>query len=127
MLRAAGPPTLLFSAQEAKTWLNIALSQEEAGDAYELLAPCFQKALSCAQQAQQPQLQVQELVPPTLGPQQAQHPCSLPIPLVPHSHSPSMLCAPIPEQDIPLCSSEAGLTAPPHCAVEATAPRCPWH
>ncbi|KAB1257925.1 Tonsoku-like protein [Camelus dromedarius] len=47
--------------EEAKTWLNIALSREEAGDAYELLAPCFQKALSCAQQAQQPQLQRQAL------------------------------------------------------------------
>ncbi|XP_070488443.1 tonsoku-like protein isoform X3 [Equus przewalskii] len=47
--------------EEAKTWLNIALSREEAGDAYELLAPCFQKALSCAQQAQQPQLQRQVL------------------------------------------------------------------
>ncbi|XP_008068198.1 tonsoku-like protein [Carlito syrichta] len=43
--------------EEAKTWFNIALSHEEAGDAYELLAPCFQKALSCAQQAQQPRLQ----------------------------------------------------------------------
>ncbi|XP_027456429.1 tonsoku-like protein [Zalophus californianus] len=47
--------------EEAKTWLNIALSREEAGDAYELLAPCFQKALSCAQQAQRPQLQRQVL------------------------------------------------------------------
>uniref|UniRef100_A0A8C3YU84 Tonsoku-like protein n=1 Tax=Catagonus wagneri TaxID=51154 RepID=A0A8C3YU84_9CETA len=47
--------------EEAKTWLNIALSREEAGDAYELLAPCFQKALSCAQQAQQPRLQRQVL------------------------------------------------------------------
>ncbi|XP_039109989.1 tonsoku-like protein isoform X2 [Hyaena hyaena] len=47
--------------EEAKTWLNIALSREEAGDAYELLAPCFQKALSCAQQAQRPQLQRQIL------------------------------------------------------------------
>ncbi|XP_049710042.1 tonsoku-like protein isoform X3 [Elephas maximus indicus] len=43
--------------EEAKTWFNIALSREEAGDAYELLAPCFQKALSCAQQAQQLRLQ----------------------------------------------------------------------
>ncbi|XP_012414241.1 tonsoku-like protein [Trichechus manatus latirostris] len=43
--------------EEAKTWFNIALSREEAGDAYELLAPCFQKALSCAQQAQRPRLQ----------------------------------------------------------------------
>ncbi|KFO30622.1 Tonsoku-like protein [Fukomys damarensis] len=49
------------SLEEAKTWLNIALSREEAGDAYELLAPCFQKALNCAQQAQQPQLQRQVL------------------------------------------------------------------
>ncbi|XP_037384389.1 tonsoku-like protein isoform X2 [Talpa occidentalis] len=47
--------------EEAKTWLNIALSQEEAGDAYELLAPCFQKALDCAQQALQPRLQRQIL------------------------------------------------------------------
>nr|XP_025727141.1 tonsoku-like protein [Callorhinus ursinus] len=47
--------------EEAKTWLNIALSREEAGDAYELLAPCFQKALSCAQQARRPQLQRQVL------------------------------------------------------------------
>uniref|UniRef100_A0A8I3NHN2 Tonsoku-like protein n=2 Tax=Canis lupus familiaris TaxID=9615 RepID=A0A8I3NHN2_CANLF len=47
--------------EEAKTWLNIALSREEAGDAYELLAPCFQKALGCAQQAQQPRLQRQVL------------------------------------------------------------------
>ncbi|XP_060053300.1 tonsoku-like protein isoform X3 [Erinaceus europaeus] len=49
------------AVEEAKTWLNIALSREEAGDAYELLAPCFQKALSCAQQAQRPQLQRQIL------------------------------------------------------------------
>ncbi|KAG8515412.1 Tonsoku-like protein, partial [Galemys pyrenaicus] len=47
--------------EEAKTWLNIALSREEAGDTYELLAPCFQKALDCAQQAAQPQLQRQVL------------------------------------------------------------------
>lgn len=52
------PPNASFLPQEAKTWLNIALSREEAGDAYELLAPCFQKALRCAQQAQQPRLQV---------------------------------------------------------------------
>ncbi|XP_006879288.1 PREDICTED: tonsoku-like protein [Elephantulus edwardii] len=43
--------------EEAKTWFNIALSREEAGDAYELLVPCFRMALSCAQQAQRPQLQ----------------------------------------------------------------------
>ncbi|XP_045716770.1 tonsoku-like protein [Phyllostomus hastatus] len=47
--------------EEAKTWLNIALSREEAGDAYEELAPCFQKALCCAQRAQQPRLQRQVL------------------------------------------------------------------
>ncbi|XP_019485672.1 PREDICTED: tonsoku-like protein [Hipposideros armiger] len=47
--------------EDAKTWLNIALSREEAGDAYEEMAPCFQKALDCAQQAQQPQLQRQVL------------------------------------------------------------------
>ncbi|KAM6148285.1 tonsoku-like protein [Rhynchocyon petersi] len=43
--------------EEAKTWFNIALSREEAGDTYELLAPCFQKALGCAQQAQRLRLQ----------------------------------------------------------------------
>ena len=53
--------------QEAKTWLNIALSREEAGDAYEVLALCFQKALGCAQLAGQPQLQVGSACPPTLG------------------------------------------------------------
>ncbi|XP_005395946.1 PREDICTED: tonsoku-like protein isoform X2 [Chinchilla lanigera] len=47
--------------EEAKTWLNIALSREEAGDAYELLALCFQKALNCAQQVQRPQLERQVL------------------------------------------------------------------
>nr|XP_051684653.1 tonsoku-like protein isoform X2 [Oryctolagus cuniculus] len=47
--------------EEAQTWFNIALSREEAGAAYELLAPCFEKALSCAQQAQQCQLQRQVL------------------------------------------------------------------
>ncbi|XP_070320427.1 tonsoku-like protein isoform X3 [Odocoileus virginianus] len=47
--------------EEAKTWLNIALSRDEAGDAYEVLAPCFQEALGCAQLAGQPQLQRQIL------------------------------------------------------------------
>nr|XP_020026568.1 tonsoku-like protein isoform X2 [Castor canadensis] len=47
--------------EEAKTWFNIALSREEAGDAYELLAQCFQKAFSCAKQAQRPLLQRQIL------------------------------------------------------------------
>lgn len=52
------PCVFLPLFQEAKTWFNIALSREEAGDAYELLAPCFQKAFCCAQQAQRFQLQV---------------------------------------------------------------------
>ncbi|KAM8786169.1 tonsoku-like protein [Rhynchonycteris naso] len=47
--------------EEAETWLNIALSREEAGDNYKELAPCLQKALSCAQQAQRPRLQRQIL------------------------------------------------------------------
>lgn len=66
--------------QEAKTWLNIALSREEAGDAYELLAPCFQKALSCAQQAQRPQLQVQSPSPSAASLQPARY---LPQPRLP--------------------------------------------
>ena len=59
-MRGQPPPSSCLLLQEAKTWLNIALSREDAGDAYEVLAPCFQKALSCAQQAQQPRLQVWE-------------------------------------------------------------------
>lgn len=55
-----------FVPQDAKTWLNIALSREEAGDAYEELVPCFQKALDCAQQAQRPQLQVPPSPPPAV-------------------------------------------------------------
>ncbi|XP_004618776.2 tonsoku-like protein [Sorex araneus] len=47
--------------EEAKTWLNIALSRDEAGDAYELLVPCFQEALDRARQTQRPQLQRQIL------------------------------------------------------------------
>lgn len=54
-----------FVPQDAKTWLNIALSREEAGDAYEELVPCFQKALDYAQQAQRPQLQVPPPSPST--------------------------------------------------------------
>lgn len=71
---AKASDSLLPPAQEAQTWFNIALSREEAGAAYELLAPCFEKALSCAQQAQQCQLQVQEPTPcpPSPGPQQTQ-------------------------------------------------------
>lgn len=65
---AAAASPFLLPLQEAKTWLNIALSREEAGDTYEELVPCFQKALSCAQQAQQPQLQVWPH-PPSWGPQ----------------------------------------------------------
>uniref|UniRef100_A0A2K6JWE8 Tonsoku like, DNA repair protein n=1 Tax=Rhinopithecus bieti TaxID=61621 RepID=A0A2K6JWE8_RHIBE len=75
--------------EEAKTWLNIALSREEAGD-----------ALSCAQQP----------VPPTLAPQEAHLPAPCPT-----SHQAF------------LCSSEAGLAAPPYRAAEAAAPGGPWH
>lgn len=57
-----------FVPQDAKTWLNIALSREEAGDAYEELLPCFQKALDCAQQAQRPRLQVRPPPPRPLQP-----------------------------------------------------------
>ncbi|XP_049621606.1 tonsoku-like protein [Suncus etruscus] len=49
------------AVEEAQTWLNIALSRDEAGDAYEHLLPCFQEALDCAQRAQQPRLQRQIL------------------------------------------------------------------
>lgn len=106
--------SFLLLLQEAKTWLNIALSREEAGDAYKLLAPCFQKALSCAQQAQRPQLQVRK--PTRRFP--AALLSSLPTPNFPHSG----VCWPCgPEPGFP-CSSEAGLTAPPHRATKAAAP-----
>ncbi|XP_055981270.1 tonsoku-like protein [Sorex fumeus] len=64
--------------EEAQTWLNIALSRDEAGDAYELLVPCFQEALNCARQTQQPRLQRQILqhlhaVQLRLRPQEAPH------------------------------------------------------
>ena len=114
--------SFLLLLQEAKTWLNIALSREEAGDAYELLAPCFQKALSCAQQAQRPQLQVQK---PTRRSPNFPAACLslLPTPISPHAGG----CWPCgPELGIP-CSSEAGLTAPPHRAAEAAAPGGPCH
>ncbi|XP_027713504.1 tonsoku-like protein [Vombatus ursinus] len=47
--------------EEAKTWLNIALSKEEAGEPYEELEPCFQSALHCSQEAKKPWLQRQVL------------------------------------------------------------------
>ncbi|XP_012397430.2 LOW QUALITY PROTEIN: tonsoku-like protein [Sarcophilus harrisii] len=47
--------------EEAKTWLNIALSKEEAGKPYEELEPCFQNALQCSQEAKKPWLQRQIL------------------------------------------------------------------
>lgn len=65
--RVGSSHLLLLLLQDSKTWLNIALSREEAGDAYEELTPCFQKALDCAQQAGQPQLQVRPY-PPRRGP-----------------------------------------------------------
>ncbi|XP_074059135.1 tonsoku-like protein isoform X2 [Macrotis lagotis] len=47
--------------EEAKTWLNIALSKEEAGEPYEELEPCFRSALHCSQEAKKPWLQCQVL------------------------------------------------------------------
>ncbi|XP_074842574.1 tonsoku-like protein [Carettochelys insculpta] len=47
--------------EEGKTWLNIALAREEAGEGYEALEPCFQSALRCAEQAGEPRLQRQIL------------------------------------------------------------------
>ncbi|XP_074842720.1 tonsoku-like protein [Carettochelys insculpta] len=47
--------------EEGKTWLNIALAREEAGEGYETLEPCFQSALRCAEQAGEPRLQRQIL------------------------------------------------------------------
>ncbi|XP_068953095.1 tonsoku-like protein isoform X2 [Petaurus breviceps papuanus] len=47
--------------EEAKTWLNIALSKEEAGKPYDELEPCFQSALHCSQEAKKPWLQRQVL------------------------------------------------------------------
>ncbi|KAB0396434.1 hypothetical protein E2I00_012076 [Balaenoptera physalus] len=66
LLNRPGPELAVI--HEAKTWLNIALSREDAGDAYEVLAPCFQKALSCAQQAQQPRLQLPRSLSVPLSP-----------------------------------------------------------
>uniref|UniRef100_A0A8C4VFN1 Tonsoku-like protein n=1 Tax=Gopherus evgoodei TaxID=1825980 RepID=A0A8C4VFN1_9SAUR len=47
--------------EEGKTWLNIALAREEAGEGYEALEPCFRSALQCADQAGEPRLQRQIL------------------------------------------------------------------
>lgn len=45
-------------AQEGKTWLNIALAMEEAGEPHAELQPCFQTALERAEAAGDPRLQV---------------------------------------------------------------------
>uniref|UniRef100_A0A674I0X8 Tonsoku-like protein n=1 Tax=Terrapene triunguis TaxID=2587831 RepID=A0A674I0X8_9SAUR len=47
--------------EEGKTWLNIALAREEAGEGYEALEPCFRSALQCAERAGEPRLQWQIL------------------------------------------------------------------
>uniref|UniRef100_A0A8D0GSS3 NF-kappa-B inhibitor-like protein 2 n=1 Tax=Sphenodon punctatus TaxID=8508 RepID=A0A8D0GSS3_SPHPU len=47
--------------EEGKTWLNVALSKEEAGKGYEELESCFRTALQCAERAQEPRLQRQIL------------------------------------------------------------------
>lgn len=105
------PSSFFLLLQEAKTWLNIALSREEAGDAYEELAPCFQKALCCAQQAQQPRLQVRST------------PCTPPLhrvsPPGPAAVSVAVTGCPPP--------SEAGPAAAPHGAAPAAAPGGPRH
>uniref|UniRef100_H3A5I3 Tonsoku-like protein n=1 Tax=Latimeria chalumnae TaxID=7897 RepID=H3A5I3_LATCH len=44
--------------EECKTWLNIALTQEEDGQSYEQMEQSYQNALRCAKQAKQPKLQV---------------------------------------------------------------------
>ncbi|KAM3840983.1 tonsoku-like protein [Vipera latastei] len=47
--------------EEGKTWLNIALAKEEAGETYQQLETCFQAALQCAQKAGDPKLELQIL------------------------------------------------------------------
>nr|XP_014351130.1 PREDICTED: tonsoku-like protein [Latimeria chalumnae] len=46
--------------EECKTWLNIALTQEEDGQSYEQMEQSYQNALRCAKQAKQPKLQTYE-------------------------------------------------------------------
>ncbi|XP_032079155.1 tonsoku-like protein [Thamnophis elegans] len=47
--------------EEGKTWLNIALAKEEAGQSYSELEPCFQAALQAAQKAGDHKLELQIL------------------------------------------------------------------
>ncbi|XP_075776030.1 tonsoku-like protein [Pelodiscus sinensis] len=47
--------------EEGKTWLNIALAREEAGEGYAAQEPCLQSALRGAEQAGEPRLQRQIL------------------------------------------------------------------
>ncbi|XP_070796277.1 tonsoku-like protein [Pituophis catenifer annectens] len=47
--------------EEGKTWLNIALAKEEAGQSYPELEPCFQAALQAAQKAGDHKLELQIL------------------------------------------------------------------
>ncbi|XP_059579640.1 tonsoku-like protein isoform X2 [Alligator mississippiensis] len=47
--------------EEGKTWLNIALAKEEAGEAYPALESCLRSALDCAERAGEPRLQRQVL------------------------------------------------------------------
>ncbi|XP_067416235.1 tonsoku-like protein isoform X2 [Emydura macquarii macquarii] len=47
--------------EEGKTWLNIALAREEAGEDYAELEPCFGSALQSAERAGEPRLQRQIL------------------------------------------------------------------
>ncbi|XP_007439203.1 tonsoku-like protein [Python bivittatus] len=47
--------------EEGKTWLNIALTKDEAGESYQELEPCFQAALQHARRASDPKLEHQIL------------------------------------------------------------------
>ncbi|XP_029142658.1 tonsoku-like protein [Protobothrops mucrosquamatus] len=47
--------------EEGKTWLNITLAKDEAGETYQELETCFQAALQCAQKAGDPKLELQIL------------------------------------------------------------------
>ncbi|XP_063155839.1 tonsoku-like protein [Candoia aspera] len=47
--------------EEGKTWLNMALTKDEAGENYQEREPCFQAALQCARKASDPKLEHQIL------------------------------------------------------------------
>ncbi|XP_072110408.1 tonsoku-like protein isoform X1 [Mobula birostris] len=47
--------------EECKTWLNVAMAKEECGRPYAELEECYQKALQCADQAENPRLQARSM------------------------------------------------------------------